>query len=174
MPWRDLHKTPLEAPEKSGASVLWAAVLWPNRSLPNVGFAWTIGIAAGLLSLPLLTLVGTAAMWGLLPFLMIPVIGLWIAIRRNDADGQMTEELTLTPARLHLCRTEPDGTVREWEANPYHVRIDTHEGPVENYLTLRGGNRVVELGAFLAPEERLDLKTRLEDELRHALSARFL
>ena len=38
-------------------------------------------------------------------------------------------------------------------------------GPVPNYLTLQGGPREVELGAFLSEEERLALR----DEVQAAL-----
>jgi uncharacterized membrane protein len=34
-------------------------------------------------------------------------------------------------------------------------------GPVENYVTMRGNGRTVEIGAFLSPDERLDLYREL-------------
>ena len=37
---------------------------------------------------------------------------------------------------------------------------------VENYVTLKGGGREVEIGAFLSPEERLVLHDELEAQLR--------
>ncbi len=143
-------------------------LLWPNRSLPNVGFAWTIGLAAGLPAIPLIGLLGTTALWALLPFLLIPVAGLWVAIRRNDRDGLLREELVVARGIVTLTRTEPDGGRRHWKANPFHVRVDVSDGPVDCYLTLRGGGRVVELGAFLSKAEREALKPSLEDELRAA------
>jgi uncharacterized membrane protein len=36
------------------------------------------------------------------------------------------------------------------------------DGPVENYLTLRGAGREVEIGRFLTPEERVSLHEELE------------
>jgi uncharacterized membrane protein len=48
------------------------------------------------------------------------------------------------------------------------VRINDYpkEGPVEHYLTLQGGPREVEIGAFLTVEERLALQRELLDRLR--------
>ena len=37
---------------------------------------------------------------------------------------------------------------------------------VENYLTLVGGNREIELGSFLSPEERSLVRVKIENMLR--------
>ena len=60
--------------------------------------------------------------------------------------------------------------MKDWEANPYWVRAKLHTkgGPVPNYLTLTGGAREVELGRFLTPLERVELKGLIEKELRAA------
>ncbi|HEU0223312.1 MAG TPA: DUF2244 domain-containing protein [Paracoccaceae bacterium] len=39
------------------------------------------------------------------------------------------------------------------------------DGKVENYLTLKAEGREIELGAFLAPEERVALKADIEAAL---------
>ena len=53
-------------------------------------------------------------------------------------------------------RHGPKGKRQDWEANPYWLRVTLHEtdGPVPNYLTLKGDGREVELGAFLSEDER--------------------
>jgi len=55
--------------------------------------------------------------------------------------------------------------VLSWEANPYwvEVKLRPEGGKVENYLTLRGAGREVEIGAFLAPDERQVLRRELDD-----------
>ena len=113
--------------------------------------------------LPLLALVGTPVMWGMLPFLIGAVALIWWALERSYADGRLTEVLTLWPDRLELVRHNPRAAAQHWEANPHWVRVELHRdgGPVENYLTLTGGGRAVEVGAFLSPGER----ARLYDDL---------
>lgn len=152
---------------RSGDGTVERLHLWPNRALSGRGFAVVIGLAAGLVLVPLLATLGSPVLWGLLPFLMIPVGGLWYAIRRNWRDGQMIEELSLTPDRITLARHNPDGTTLRWEANPFwtELRLRAEGGPVEHYLTLRGGGREVELGAFLSPEERLAIHAELSARL---------
>jgi len=70
--------------------------------------------------------------------------------------------------RLHLVRHGPHGRRQEWEANPHWVRVETHStgGPVPDYVTLQGGPREVELGAFLSGEERVTLARELRQALR--------
>jgi uncharacterized membrane protein len=71
----------------------------------------------------------------------------------------VVEEMHLSRSGLHLRRMNPNGPVQEWQADPAWValHLTPKGGPVEQYLTLTGGGREVELGAFLTPEERLAL-----------------
>ena len=127
---------------------------WPHRSLPKRGFVWFIGLTAVALLLPLLAVLGTAVLWGLLPFAVLAVAGVWYGLQRSYRSGATVEMLRLTPESLHLLRRDPGRADREWTTNPYWVRPMLREGPVEDYLTLTDGQREVELGAFLSPDER--------------------
>lgn len=141
--------------------------LWPYRSLPRRGFVLFIGATAALIALPLLTVIGSPVLWGLLPFLVLAVAGVWWALMRSYRDAQIIEDLTLAPSRLQLTRHGPRGKRQEWEANPYWVHVEVHPqgGPVANYITLQGGPREVEIGAFLSEEERLTLARELRQTL---------
>jgi uncharacterized membrane protein len=137
---------------------LLALTLWPHRSLTRGGGTAVLAIVAAGLSLPLLPLAGTGAAWSLLPFLIAALGGLYWAIRRNQQDGRLTEELRLWPDLITVVRREPRGAVRRWHANPFWVQPRLHpDGRVESYLTLRGNGREIELGAFLSPGERVAL-----------------
>ncbi|SFJ58822.1 DUF2244 domain-containing protein [Jannaschia pohangensis] len=162
MPYRVVNDTLHEAPAKSGAS-RYEVELWPHQSLTGNGFVWVVGASLTLISLPILGLLGTKALWGILPF-ALGVIGLlWFSLKRNWRDRDILETLTLTSDIARLVRIDPDGTRRDWQANPYWVRITRHEkvGQIEDYLTLEGGPRTVEIGAFLTPEERRTLEHNL-------------
>lgn len=142
--------------------------LWPHRSLPRRGFVGFFGTTAALASLPLLVMLGSPVLWGLLPFVLLTFTALWFAIQSTYRTGEVSEELHLWPDRVLLTRHDRRGPPRRWEANPHWVRTAIHEagGPVPNYLTLTGSGRTVEIGAFLSEDERLDLKPELEDALR--------
>lgn len=137
--------------------------LWPHRSLPRQGFVLFIGATSAMIALPVITLLGSPVVWGLLPFLMLAVAGIWAALQRSYRDGQIVENLTLTPALVTLTRQGPRNMRAEWQANPHWVRVELHEkgGPVPQYVTLHGGPRPVEIGAFLSEEERVTLSAEL-------------
>lgn len=135
-----------------------ALTLWPNRSLSRRGYVWVMGLVVGGAALLLTPFVGTSAVWMLPPFLAIAPASLWVALRRNYADGRLTEQLTLWPDLITVERREPRGAVHRWQADPHWVRVSLlDDAPIEKYLTLTGAGRVIELGAFLSPPEREDL-----------------
>lgn len=143
---------PYEWTEEDGAEALH---LWPHRSLPKRGFVAMIALFMAGALVPLVSVLGTVVLWGVLPFFLLVLWGLWAALQRSYRDGDILEVLTLRPRVLRLVRQDPGGQVREWEAQPHWVRIEVHrQHSVPGYVTLRGGPREVELGAFLTPQER--------------------
>jgi len=126
-----------------------------------------MGITGVLMCVPLLAFFGSYFFWMILACLGIALSGAWFAITSSWKRGSVSEELQAWTDRLYLTRTEPNGTVREWEANPYWVRVVTHEkdGPVPHYVTLCGGGRDVEIGAFLSEDERKELAQDLNELL---------
>jgi uncharacterized membrane protein len=143
-----------------------ALILWPNRSLSPAGGGWILGLVTAGFAMPLLALGGTDAAWGMLPFMAVALVALFLAIRRNTRDGRLTEELRIWPDLITVVRREPRGTVRRWHANPFWVKARLYEdGKVEKYLTLAGAGREIELGAFLSPWERESLYAEIRATL---------
>ncbi|GAB5447372.1 DUF2244 domain-containing protein [Gymnodinialimonas sp.] len=142
--------------------------LTPYKSLTPEGFVWFIAVTAGLISLPLFSILGTSVFWALLPFLVAAIWGVWAALRRSWRDMDLYEDVMIWDDLIRVERHERKRAPKDWEANPYWVRMVLHDkgGPVPNYLTLQGGPREVELGAFLTPPERVELKRLLDRNLR--------
>ena len=144
--------------------------LWPYNSLKPKGFVLFLGITFALISIPLFNVLGTKVFWGLFPFLFVTLTGVWFALRRSLNDRQILEQLTLSKEEIVLIRQDPSGEQKKWVCSPYWARLKMYdkEGPVSNYITLRGNGREVELGSFLGEEERKNLYydlSRLLNEL---------
>lgn len=144
--------------------------LWPHQSMTPRGFAGFISATFVLILIPCLPLLGTPVLWGLLPFVLMAVAGVYLALRRNLQARQITEVLTVSKDETHLLRTEPSGQTQEWDCNRYWCRVRKYdkEGPVPHYVTLSGKGREVEIGAFLSEEERIALYDDLLRTLRPA------
>ena len=161
-----------KASEHSGASCFAHATgapfyrldLWPYRSLSRRGFVWFIGITTALISIPLLALLGSKSLWFMLPFLAAAIAAIWYFLERSYKDGMILETLTIWSDHMELTRQNPRAASQHWQANPYWVSVhmQPNSGPVENYITLHGGERVVEIGAFLSVEERKILLAELQ------------
>lgn len=139
----------------------------PIKSLPNTGFVWLIGVSAVGFTLPLLALLGTVALWVLLPHLLLALGLLWYFIRRNDRDRDVYEHIRIWPDLIAVHRHNPRKPDQYWHGNPYWVKLKLRDTRThESYLTMTGTKREIELGAFLSPKERVDLKHLIEDEIK--------
>ena len=138
-------------------------MLWPNRSLSPAGATVFLGLASVLLLVPLLPFLGTGMLWALAPF---PLAVLALTARlfeRNFEDGKLVEELEVWPELIVVERKNPGAPAQIWSARPCWTSVQLRSnGPVENYLTLRGNGREIELGAFLSPGERITLFEELQ------------
>ena len=150
-------------PDTSAASCRVQAS--PHRSLPPKGFAIFILSTWTMMMIPGFALLGTAVLWGLLPFLVLAIWAMWYFLQRSYKDGTLTETLIVGPEETHLTRQNPRARDQSWQAPSYWVEVALRPtgGPVANYLTLRGAGRTVEFGAFLSPEERQELYSLLTD-----------
>ena len=140
--------------------------LWPHQSLPANGMAAFVLATFAMILIPVVTLLGSPVLWGLLPFVLLAVWGIYYALQRNHHALNIEEVLTLDREEAQLIRTEPSGTVKQWDCNRYWTTITKYEkeGPVPQYITLKGKGREVEIGAFLSEDERV----ALYDELQRA------
>ena len=122
--------------------------------------------------IPLLAMLGSVILWGLLPFLLLTVLGLWLAIQTNYRARSVVEILTLSGTQARLVHRTPGKAQQEWSCNRYWARPEMHEkgGPVPHYVTLIGDGREVEIGAFLSEDERITLYQDLVRKLREPVA----
>lgn len=137
------------------------------RSLPKRGFAAVILFMAFMLTLPLVSVLGTSVLWWMLPFLALAVWALWAALQRSYKDGEVSETLTRAGDVLTLTHSPARGEPKTWDCNVYWVKAEIHKtgGPVEYYVTLSGNGRRAEIGRFLSEDERKALHVELLEYL---------
>ncbi len=146
--------------------------LWPHNSLPP---RWAVRVVLSVFLfglIPLMAVLGSALLWGLLPFLLLTVLGLWLALQSNYRSRSVFEVFTLTGTQARLVHHHPGRGQQEWTCNRFWARPAMHKqgGPVPNYVTLTGDGREVEIGAFLTEEERIALFDDLTKKLREPVA----
>ena len=165
----DVKRLANEGDDANSGYPLYQLTLRPNRSLTRKGHAVLILATFLAFTVTLSPFLGTAAWLVMLPF---PLAVLWLMsalIERNYLDGRLTEELRIWPDLITVDRIDPRRpNGQHWSARPYWTTVHLYSsGPVENYLTLRGNSREIEIGAFLSPQER----SHLFDQLQRVLSS---
>lgn len=144
--------------------------LWPHQSLPARGFAAFVLATFTMILIPTFALLGTVLLWGMLPFVLAAVAGIYFALQSNHKSRQIEEILTLDTDTARLTHTTSKGEVKEWRCNRYWTKVTKYEsdGPIPQYVTLRGEGREVEIGSFLSEEERVALYDDLQRNLHRA------
>ena len=148
--------------------------LWPHQSLPPRGMAAFVLATFGLITIPLLGLLGTSLLWALLPFLLLSVGSIWFALNRSRKDRSTIETLTIDTEKTELVRRDTTAETQSWACKTYWVRVTLYDtsGPVPDYVTLTGGGREVEIGAFLSQEERQQLYSDLQSSFARMQATR--
>ena len=140
-----------------------------HNSLTPSGFVKFISITSVMMLIPIFAFLGHVFLWIIAGTLGLTLLAVWTALTASWRRGKVSEVLEIWTDQVRLKRTNPDGSIQEWDANPYwtEISIIKKDGPVPNYLTLRGNGRTVELGSFLSEDER----PIVANELRNAFSA---
>ncbi len=157
--------TPADVPPGTlavGPSAPFDAVLYPNRSLGRFGFhllMTAIVLVSGAIGAGFVL----AGAWPVTGFLGLDVVLLYLAFRWNYRQGRRAEFIRLDGTEVAVRRVEPNGRRREWRFDAYwvHVTIDDSN----NQLTLSSHGRSLVVGAFLSPEERLEVGKALRAAL---------
>jgi uncharacterized membrane protein len=141
------------------------AVLNPHRSLSPKGFL-ILMLALGGISFAAGVAFLAMGAWPVFGFFGLDVLLVYVAFKLNYRSGRLVEAVRLTDRQLCIRRIQPGGQTREWNFEPYWVRVEMDDPPEHaSQLTLRSHGRSLTIGAFLAPEERLELARALADAL---------
>jgi uncharacterized membrane protein len=143
---------------------IFSAVLTPQRSLGNTGFA-VFMLALGGISFATGTVFLMAGAWPVFGFFGLDVLLVYWAFQVSYRRAKAYELVTVTPSELMVRQVSHHGRVREWTLNPLWVRLDrvTHgEFGIERLFLVSHGRRVP-IAGFLGPQEK--------ESFAHALAA---
>ncbi|SHI31974.1 Uncharacterized membrane protein [Roseomonas rosea] len=146
---------------------LFEALTTPHQSGSQAGLRIIAGlVTAG--SAGLTALFWSLGAWPVAGFMggeVVLVIGLLRAHRRWSA--RIAERITLAGGRVHVARTDRRGRRESIDLDAYWARIALTPRPGRvSELRLAARGRSVEIGRFLAEEEKADLAEALGEALR--------
>jgi uncharacterized membrane protein len=156
------------APVPAEGASEFDAVLYPNRSLPNVGFLIVMGIVVGA-NIVFGGYFYAIGAWPVIGFCGLDIFLVWLAFKLSYRQGRLHERVRVVPGDMRVARVLPSGHETRWRLEPYWARVvidnpDTHDSCVR---VVSGGRSLV-LGAFLSPGERMNFAAALKAALTRA------
>ena len=147
--------------------------LFPNRSLDAHGTKVVFGIIACGFLLPIIPFIGSPIGSTLTVFSGLTFYLFLTFLQKNFQQGNTFEEIVISKNKIIVIHKEKNKEHMTWEGNPYwtRVNVDINNPKLKNYLTLAGKGRHIELGAFLSPDERIELRDKIQNALAKANSA---
>ena len=142
--------------------------LLPHRSLSHRGFSILIMILAGLaffISLGFF-LIGA---WPVIGFMGLELLVLYVAFRLNYRDGKRLEQLVIHNKGLELVRITPSGSEERLVFSTLWLTAEIQKPKGKrNILGLRHHGTFHEIGAFLPPVEKKQIKNLINDTIAAA------
>ena len=157
-----------------GETILFEAVTKPPAALSARGLRWLCALAAVAAAVPaiLFTLMGAWPVLGFLGVEVAVVLGLVAAHRRWSRAA--VESVRLTEGQLLIRRADGRGRQENAELEAYWAQLTLEERPgAVPVLTASARGRTVEIGRFLAAEEKRALADALQAALRRYRDPRF-
>ena len=147
--------------------------LVPNRSLNSNGTKVVFAVIAFGFLLPIIPFIGSPVGTTLTIFSGLTFYLFLTLLQKNFQQGSTFEEILISKRKIKVVHQEKNKERLTWECNPYwtKVHLDINNPRLKNYLTLAGKGRRIELGAFLSPHERLELRDKIQNALAKANSA---
>jgi uncharacterized membrane protein len=103
-------------------------------------------------------------------FFGLDLLAIYWAVRISFRDDKASEEIRMTPSKLHLRRISHRGHVVEFTFNPLWVQLDRRShaefGIERLYLVSKG--RRVSIGSFLGADEKASFANALMAALQAA------
>lgn len=147
--------TSTDAAAPAGDDPIFAATIRPHRSLGPDGFRATMLLCTAVVVFASIRVI-EIGFWPVSGFLVLDLLGLFIALQVSYRRGRSFEEVVLTPIELLLRKVTHRGACREWRLNPLWTRLDhetDEEYGLQRLAVVSRGERI-DVGRDLSPDER--------------------
>jgi uncharacterized membrane protein len=162
------------SPDRAEPRLLFDAVLTPHRSLSPAGFTLLMALITGL-SFATGVFFMLEGAWPVTGFVGLDVLLLYIAFKASYRSARRYETLRLSEDALVVERVGPGERRARWTFQPYWLRVLMDDPPEhDSQLTLTSHGRSLVVGAFLTPEERLEVANALLEALHQVRTPNFL
>lgn len=140
-------------------------VLRPHRSLGPTGFVVLMAAVAVVSFVAGMAFLAMGA-WPVAGFFGLDAALIYLAFRANYGAARAHEHIALRNGKLILRRIDPRGSVRQWQFEPYWVRLRLETQPSgSNRLLLTSHGRTIAIAACLGAEERAAFAAALRQAL---------
>ena len=160
------------AAETGQEAPIFSARLSPYRSLSPAGF--------NLLMMAIVALSFFAGLafwlmgaWPVVGFMGLDILLIQFAFRMNYRAARAFEEVEVTRQTLTVRKVSASGRAREFGFNPYWARleVDRHPDRLISRLSIASHGRRLDIGKFLAPNERESFAAAFSAALAEARAA---
>ena len=150
---------------QSPGRVFFDAILHPHRSLSPFGFQVLMSATAVfMISVGLVFLVLGA--WPVIGFCGAEFLLMYIMFRKNYTAAQGYERVRLSDSSFDVWKVDPKGDQSDYRFEPTWLQVHIDNPPNHHsQLTVTSHGKRLTIGAFLTPEERLEVANALRDAL---------
>lgn len=163
------HAAPDIEPACPAEKPVFAAALFPHRSLTPGGFALLMGVVAAICASSAVFYV-TLGAWPVAIFMAVDVLILYLAIRFSFRAGRAREEVTVTRSDVLIRKIAPSGRRQDHHFNPFWARFHVQRQGEMGITAMRltGEGRATTIGAFLNPDDRESFASAFAEALATA------
>lgn len=165
---------PGQQADKGDKTYLFDAILQPNTSLPPRGFLILISAIASVSFVAGMVFM-LAGAWPVMGFFGLDVALIYLAFKTNYRWARMYETVRLSEDSLVVERVSPTGKVQRWRFQPYWLRVTLDSpGAHDSQLILSSHGKRLRIGAFLSPDERVEVADALSGALSKLRSPEYM
>ncbi|UJW84355.1 DUF2244 domain-containing protein [Devosia sp. SL43] len=152
---------------------LFSAQLTPHRSLGKRGGMLLFGLGTSLAVLPGLAVVAELPWLPVIGLMLADIVAIGLTLFLSLRTGRRREQITVWSDQIEWTATNAKGTkvLRRFDPRTVRLQLDRDADEKTTTIRLRNGKDELEVGAFLAADDKSSFAKALGTALRKARAA---